>query len=146
MLSDSQRRHVVAFLARLEQTLDEIERLATQPARSERLMDRERADLPPRYDEATRADVQALRDEIHRLAMLFGLAARERSRARQARALRGSALVQLEDTRPTALNAYGSVDPGDAVTLNAALETMRRSLEHLLDRLSHPDSAGAAAS
>jgi hypothetical protein len=139
MLSDSQRRHVVAFLARLEHTLDELERLATHPGSSHRLLDRELTDLPTRYDETARPDVVVLREEIRRLVDAFGLAPRERSRARQARALLGTALVQLEDTRPAALIAYGGVDRGDAATLDAALGTMRGRLERLLAWLSHAE-------
>jgi hypothetical protein len=144
MLTDGQRRHVAVFLTRLEESLDEIERLATQPARNDRLLARERADLPSGYHEKVRDDLVALRGDVRALAEALGLPPRERSRARQVRAILGTLLVQLEDARARSLRAYGAVDPAEAGALDPMLEAIRTRLVHLLDRLSHPDAAGAA--
>lgn len=146
MLSDGQRRHVAVFLSRLEEALDEIERLASQPVRGDRVLAHERADLPAEYGAAVRDDVQVLREDIRRLAEAFHLPPRERSRARQARALLGSMLVQLEDARARSLRAYGTVDAEGASTLDPVLEAIRARLGQLLERLSQPGSSGAAAS
>jgi hypothetical protein len=145
MLSDGQRRHIAVFLSRLEEALDDLERLAAQPVRADRVLARERADLPVRYGEAVGSDVTALRDDVRRLAAALQLVPRERSRARQARALLGSMLVQLEDTRARSLRAYGAVDAAEASALDPALEVMRARLGRLLDRLSAPDSRDQAA-
>jgi hypothetical protein len=142
MLNDSQRRHVAVFLARLEEELDEIERLATQPVRDDRVLARERADVPRRYLASAEEDLRLLRAEVRGLATALRLAPRERSRSRQARALLGAALVQLEETRGRSLRAYGAVDAGAVSELDPALDAIRKCLERLLDRLAHPDPVG----
>jgi len=145
MLSDGQRRHIAVFLTRLEETLDDIEWLATQPLRSDRVLARERADLPAGYREAMRGDVTALREDIRRLAEALQLAPREQSRARQARALLGTALVQLEEARARSLRAYGPVDAAASSGLDPALEAIRTRLARLLHRLTHAGPSGAAS-
>jgi hypothetical protein len=142
LLSDGQRRHVAVFLSRLEEALDEIERLATRPVPADRVLARERADLPAEYGEAVRGDVTALRDDIRRLAEALELAPRERSRARQARALLGSVLVQLEDAGARSLRAYGPLDVAAGNTVDRALDAMRLRLGRLLERLTRPDERG----
>jgi hypothetical protein len=144
MLSNGQRRHIAVFLSRLEEALDDLERLADQPVRADRVLARERADLPAGYGEAIGSDVTALRDDVRRLAAALQLVPRERSRARQARALLGSVLVQLEDAWARSLRAYGAVDAAEVSALDPALETMRARLVRLLDRLAHPDARDQA--
>jgi hypothetical protein len=142
MLSDGQRRHVAVFLSRLEEGLDDIERLATQPAPDGRVLVRERADLPPQYHDAIRDDLLGLREDVRALARALDLPPRERSRARQVRALLGTLLVQLEDARARSLRAYGVLDPAEGGRLDGALEAIHGRLERLLDRLSRSDPAG----
>jgi len=137
-LTESQRRHFEVVLAKLEDTLDEIDRLARPRAEtSQRLSVRLIADdLPPDFAPRTAEVSSTVRGRIADLAAQLGLAPQPASRVRTVRALLIGETVRLQDSVSRALKGYGALDPRAPAVIDPAvrelialLATMLRALD-----------------
>ena len=121
-LNESQRRHFAVVLAKLEDTLDEVDRLARPAAQTQRssltlLAD----DLPSDFASRTAAVSSTVRGRIADLAAQLGLAPQRASRLRTVRALLHAETVCLQDSLSRALKGYGALDPRAPDVIDPAL-------------------------
>jgi hypothetical protein len=125
ILTEGQRRHLVASLASVSAALNEIETLAdgVAPARDGALR-RVRSDLPPGFAPVIRAPLAGAREALVDLARDFNLPAAESSARRTVRALVTSSLVLLEDTATRNLRGYGAIAPSLPERLDPALRRL----------------------
>jgi|SRR5215207_3677602 len=138
-LNASQRRHFEVVLAKLEVTLDEVDRLAHPGSRVQRpslatLHD----DLPPDFASRTAAVSNTVRERIADLAALLGLDPQPASRSRTVRALLVGETVRLQDSVSRALKGYGALDPRAPDVIDPALRELIALLATMLRALDAP--------
>ena len=143
-LTESQRRHFEVVLAKLEDALDEIDRLARpMPAESSpptltALAD----DLPPDFAARSAAASHAARGRIADLAERLGLAPQPASRFRTVRALLIAEIVRLQDSVSSALRGYGPLDPRAPEVIDPALRELVALLATMLRALDTQQPTG----
>ena len=146
-LNESQRRHFEVVLAKLEGTLDEVDRLARlKPETSERrsltfLTD----DLPPDFASRIAAVSDTVRERIADLATQLGLAPQPASRVRTVRALLIGETVRLQDSVSRALKGYGALDPQAPAVIDPAVRELIALLGTMLRALDAQAEPGASA-
>jgi hypothetical protein len=122
LLTDGQRRHLVASLANVAAALSEIESLARRSgAALQGSLLTVAHDLPPGFDQEIEPSLNRARLAIGELAAALGLEAPERSACRSVQALVTSSLVVLEDTGTRNLHGYGEIHPSLPQLLEPAL-------------------------
>ena len=140
VLTESQRRHFEVVLAKLEETLDEIDRLSrptTHASPSPRLKvfaD----DLPPDFTSRSAMASRAARERIADLAAELGLAPQRTSPFRTVRALLHGEIVRLQDSVSPALKGYGTLDPRAPAVIDPALRELIAHLATMLRALDAP--------
>ena len=144
-LNESQRRHFEVVLAKLENTLDEVDRLAHPEIQAQRpsltfLAD----DLPPDFASRTAAVSNTVRGRIADLAAQLGLAPQRASRLRTVRALLHAETVCLQDSLSRALKGYGALDPRAPEVIDPAIHELIALLGSILRALpAQPDPASS---
>ena len=145
-LNESQRRHFAVVLGKLEDTLDEVDRLARPGAQTQRrsltlLAD----DLPPDFGSRTAAVSTTVRARIADLAAQLGVAPQPASRSRTVRALLIGETVRLQDSVSRALKGYGALDPRAPEVIDPALGELIALLGTILRALdTQPNTAAGA--
>jgi len=145
-LTESQRRHFEVVLAKLEGTLDEVDRLARPGAPTQRssltlLVD----DVPPDFGPRIAAVSNTLRGRIAALAAQLGLAPQPASRSRTVRALLIGETVRLQDSVSRALKGYGALDPRAPAVIDPAIGELIALLGTILRALdTRPNSESSA--
>ena len=134
-LNDNQRRHYEVMFARLEQSLDQIER-ATRGEPAASLMSRPIDDLPERFVRESAPIVARVRELLDEVARLLELRPRELSRRRALEALMTSEMVSVENGYATRLRGYGDVDASVTAHLDPALGQIHAALAGLRGLLS----------
>ena len=143
-LNESQRRHFAVVLGKLEDTLDEVDRLARPGAQTQRrsltlLAD----DLPPDFASRTASVSNTVRARIADLAAQLGVAPQPASRSRTVRALLIGETVRLQDSVSRALKGYGALDPRAPDVIDPALSELIALLGTILRALDAPPDTGA---
>jgi hypothetical protein len=129
ILTEGQRRHLAASLARVENALTEITALAHSDARLvPSLLTRQEADLPAQFGEAIRDSVAEARSALAELVSQFDLTIPTASRFRAVQALVVSSLVVIEDTVSRNLRGYGAIHPGLPARLDPRLDRLHEQL------------------
>ena len=133
-LNDNQRRHYEILFARLEQSLDHIER-AIRNERSAAQLTVPIADLPARFTSEAGPRVADLRAMMLDIAGSLGLRPREVSRRRTIQALISSEMNGVQDGYASRLRGYGDVDPSVAQHLDPQLQRLHAGLGELAQLL-----------
>lgn len=145
-LNQSQRRHFEVVLAKLEGTLDEVDRLAQPVAQSQRPSLTSLADdLPPDFGPRIAAVSNTVRGRIADLAAQLGLDPQPASRSRTVRALLVGETVRLQDSVSRALKGYGALDPRAPEVIDPALGELIALLGTILRALDTQPNASAGA-
>ena len=144
-LNESQRRHFEVVLAKLEDTLDEIDRLAhAGPQGQHPSLTSLADDLPADFASRTAAVSSTVRGRIADLVAQLGLAPQRASRLRTVRALLHAETVRLQDSLTRALNGYGALDPRAPEVIDPALRELIALLGTMLRALpAQPDTASS---
>jgi transposase-like protein len=134
LLNDSQRRHLGVTLSQIQRLLHEVLALLTSgtPAGG---MVADAHDIPAEFTRRAPALVAEIDAQIAALANRFDLPRREQSRYRWVRAVLGTSIDHLEDTRAVSLRAYGEVHPELAAALDPDLRALQERLRGLLATL-----------
>jgi hypothetical protein len=140
-LNAAQHNALAAPLRLLEERCDHIDALLRR-VRGGQALHQVAADVPASAADALDAGLAALRGEIARLAVAYGLATEPRSAARTIDALLATSLAELEDIRPAKLRAYGQVDPGSAARLEADIAQVLARVRALRALLNTEDRKG----
>ena len=138
LLSESQRRHFEVVLAKVEDALDEVDRLAGRPAAPEsqrRALTDLADDLPPDFSSRTVTAASTARGRIADMAARLGLAPQRASRFRTVRALLTAEIVRLQDSFSPALKGYGALDPAAPAIIDPALRELITLLATMLRAL-----------
>ena len=133
-LNDNQRRHYEVMFARLEQSLDQIER-ATRGQPEPSLMSRPIDDLPARFTLESQPIIASVRTLLAESARSLGLRLREQSRRRTCEALITSEMIGVENAHAAQLRGYGEIDPSVAERLDPALDRVHAGLALLRELL-----------
>jgi len=133
-LNDNQRRHYEVMFARLEQSLDQIER-ATRGEPAQSLMSRPIDDLPARFTRESAPIIATVRALLKDVARALELRPRELSRRRTAEALMTSEMISVENGYASRLRGYGEMDPSVAEHLDPTLAQVHAGLAALRDLL-----------
>jgi len=143
LLTESQRRHFEVVLARLEESLDEVDRLSRSVAQSapRRRLKVSADDLPPDFATRTAAASHAARDRIAELAGALGLAPQRMSPLRTVRALLHAEIVRLQDSFSGGLRGYGVLDPRAPDVIDPALRDLIALLASMVRALDAPGNA-----
>jgi hypothetical protein len=131
LLNEPQRRHLGVTLSRIQTLLHDIRMLLARPASDGGLLT-EAQDLPADFARRAPPLLAAIEADLGALAARFGIPPRERSRYRWVRAVLGSSIDNLEDTRPSKLHPYGPVHPDLEAALDPPLLDLQRRLQSLL--------------
>jgi hypothetical protein len=134
-------------LAKLEDALDEIDRLARPVAHAgdRRKLTVVADDLPPDFASRTDAAIDAARGRIADLAAQLGLAPQRASRFRTVRAILHAEMVRLQDSFSRGLKGYGALDPRAPAVIDPAvrdLVALLATMLRALDPASHTESGG----
>lgn len=143
-ITESQRRHLSVFLAQVEDTLFEVERLATTPP-SRKLLRADRNDFPPGAAASVAPELASIRTDLEALIRTLDLEPLDGSRAREAQGLLAMAIVQLEDAGSRGLRGYGELDPDLVGVLGPALASLRSHFVAIAGRLGPMPSTSAKA-
>ena len=129
-LNDNQRRHYAILFARLEHSLDQIERaIDDEPSRAH--LTATVSDLPSRFVAEAGPRITALRGMMLDLARSLGLRPRAVSRRRTIQALLSSEMNGVQDGLSSRLRGYGDVDPSVAEHLDPQLKQLQAGLAAL---------------
>lgn len=142
-LNDNQRRHYEILFARLEQSLDQIER-AIRAEPSSAVLTAPINDLPERFVVEAAPLIATLRTMIVDLARTLGLRPREVSRRRTIQALISSEMNGVQDGYAGRLRGYGDVDDSVAQHLDPELKRLQTGLGLLGQLLRERDSESEA--
>jgi transposase-like protein len=134
LLNDSQRRHLGVTLSQIQRLLHEVLALLTSGTPTGGLV-ADAHDIPAEFTRRAPALVAEIDAQIAALANRFDLPRREQSRYRWVRAVLGTSIDHLEDTRAVSLRAYGEVHPGLAAALDPDLRVLQERLRGLLATL-----------
>lgn len=129
-LNDNQRRHYEILFARLEQSLELIER-ATRGEPSDARLTNTISDLPEQFIAEARPLIAELRAEMLEIAKSLGLRPREVSRRRTIQALISSEMNGVKDGLAGRLRGYGDVDPSVGEHLDPQLHRLHAALAEL---------------
>jgi hypothetical protein len=144
VLTEPQARALAVGLRRLEEMLDQLDRLL-DPPRTVDGRPRVDADLPPSLAAELRRELAALRARVTALAGLLGVTPERRSARRTFAALASAAWTTAADLHPCRLKAYGAVDVAAAQTLAGPLEELAAEFLALARRLEDPPLPGGGA-
>jgi hypothetical protein len=133
-LNDNQRRHYEVLFARLEQSLDQIER-ATHGEPAPSLMSRPIDDLPERFTVESAPIIADVRGVLEEVVASLGLRPRELSRRRTCEALITSEMIGVENGYAGQLRGYGEIDSSVAERLDPVLTRVHAGLGQLRDLL-----------
>jgi hypothetical protein len=134
LLNDHQRRHLGVTLGRIQRLIRELEAMLDSPPRRDG-MELDVDDIPPEVRLRAIPTLEDLNARIDELADRFDLPRRESSRFRWVRAVLGVSIDHLEDSRSTALRAFGAVHPALARALDPSLKALQERLNALLSLL-----------
>ena len=137
-LNDNQRRHYEVLFARLEQSLDQIERAAQGKAPAS-MLTMPVGDLPARFVAEAPPMIGTVRAWLADMIAVLGLRAREGSQRRTVQALITSEMVGLENSRASHLRGYGPVDASVGEHLDPALARIHGALAQLRALLRDPE-------
>ena len=133
LLNEPQLRHFEVFLSMLETALNEIERLAgLAPVPGNENLIVYESDLPREFRTQTGPAIEAIREQVSRLARKLGITPQHRSRARTAQAILTAELVRLDDSYARKLRGYGTVSPRVKEEIDPVLNSMRADIVALL--------------
>lgn len=132
LLTEGQRRHLLASLERVERALRGIEpllghRSAIAPA----LFAREAADLPVEFGTTVAGAMSEATATLADLALAFGLIPASTSHLRPVRSLVLSSLVAIEDTASKNLRGYGPIHPDLPERLDPLLDRLHRQVAEI---------------
>jgi hypothetical protein len=134
LLNESQRRHLGVTLSQMQRLLHEIDALVQSSAPQNGLVT-EADDVPGGFARTFTEKLALIDGRIAALANRFDLPRREQSRFRWVRAVLGTSIDNLEDTRAKNLRAYGPVHPALADVLDPELLALQEQLRALLAAL-----------
>jgi hypothetical protein len=127
-LNEHQRRHFAVVLTLLEESLAEIERVAsagTPPAGS---LTAYADDLPPGFAELAAPRIAALRRHIAEMVAGLALEPGVTSRRSVVRAVASGEAVRVEDSTAKQMRGFGAVDPRFDATIQPLLDAMHAEL------------------
>ena len=133
-LNDNQRRHYEVMFARLEQSLDQLER-ATRGEPAASIMSRPIDDLPARFVRESAPIIETVRALLGETVRSLGLRPREQSRRRTCEALITSEMIGVENGYAARLRGYGEMDSSVAEHLDPALDGVHAGLTRLRELL-----------
>ena len=140
LLNEPQRRRLEVFLELLEQSLNEVERIAARPdpqVSPGRIV--YETDIPANFRDRSSPVITRLRHETERLAQSLNIPRRPRSRLNTIRAILTAEIVRVEDTFSDKLGGYGAVNSRVRSEVDPRLSEIRSDLKELLAALD-PDS------
>lgn len=136
LLTDGQRRHLIASLQQVAASLVEIESLAySNGAPAGWPLAKATYDLPNEFGAAIEPHLTQARAQVADLVATLELQAPEHSARRAVQALVVSSLVVLEDTETRKLHGYGTVHPALADLLDPALSRIHQKVRAIGDVL-----------
>jgi hypothetical protein len=129
LLTDGQRRHIIASLGLVAAALSEIESIAAAGDVSARSpIDRVNRDVPDGFAEAARVPLGRARAALADLVAALSLEPRQTSAFRTIQALVVSSLVVLEDAGAKYLRGYGPIHPALPQTLEPGLRRIHEEV------------------
>jgi hypothetical protein len=129
LLTDDQRRHLVASLGRVERLLRELVVAAGGTAEDvPAVLRRATSDLPPSFWSKAQQPVEEAVATIGEIVATFGLNGSRYSRFSQVRALIVTSLVVVEDAASRTLRGYGAVHPRVPEVLDPLLDRLHEQL------------------
>ena len=136
VLNEPQRRRFEVFLELLEESLNEVERIASlpDPVDSVSRIGYD-ADTPIDFRDRTAPIIQRLRRQIEAVASALEIASRPRSRLNAIRAIVTAEIVRVEDTFSDKLGGYGTVSRRVKMEVDPELSRIRSDLKALLAEL-----------
>ena len=136
VLNEPQRRRFEVFLELLEESLNEVERIASlpDPVDSVSRIGYE-PDIPIDFRDRAAPIIQRLRKKIDSVASALGIPSRPRSRLNAIRAIVTAEIVRVEDTFSDKLGGYGTVSPRAKTEVDPELSRILSDLKALLAEL-----------
>ena len=132
LLTEGQRRHLIASLGFVERHLHEIERLTDgRRTSTPAIFTREARDLPADFGTAIRPSIADALATLADLAAAFDLAPRHTSDFRSVQALVMSGIVLVEDSAHRHLVAYGPVHPDLPTRLDPLLDRLHAQVREI---------------
>jgi hypothetical protein len=129
LLTEGQRRHLVASLGRVERHLHELQALlGDRAAAAPELAEGAERELPAAARAAVRQPIADAMATLGALGSSFALTARRRSRFASMQAMVIASVVLIEDASSRHLAAYGPVDPRLPAVLDPMLDRLREQL------------------
>lgn len=148
-LNEHQARSLMVGVRRLQEILDQLDRLLGPSQAAQGALVLVEADIPQTLigDLSRQADL--LRAEIEALAGLLAIAPEHRSARRTFAALASSAWTVAEDLHPAKLRAYGEVEPVAVAVLAPRIERIAEGFRMLAARVAEapaepPDPPGGS--
>jgi len=140
-LNSSHIRAIGCMLRLVEQTVDHIERLLTEPVA--RITTSLTDDLDAEERRAIHAACARLRATLIEACRRLGIEVAERSRRRRIRGEISTLWAMLEDTKSPSLRGYGPISPGAGAIVDELLEEINVNLNRILRVVaeSRPDVA-----
>ncbi|MFI5207437.1 MAG: hypothetical protein ACHQX4_05390 [Gemmatimonadales bacterium] len=136
VLNEPQRRHYAVLLAMLEETLREIEHLASGAPLGGRLTP-VHSDLPPETMRLLVGECAQIRQRVYALAERLGVPSRPASATSRVHAALIASVVHLEDSTADKLAGYGAVDASVERLIDPTIVELRKRLGALAARV-HP--------
>lgn len=124
LFNKPQRNHFAVLLAMMEDSLADIERLATGDSEPARELTRWADDLPPGIVEPLRTRLALLRQKIRAIGKRLGIEPRDASRKRAIRAIVTAELLRIEDSYAAMLRGYGTVNPAAASVVDPTMDEL----------------------
>jgi hypothetical protein len=140
LLTEGQRRHLVASLGRIERHLHELQALlGDRVGPGSGFAEGHGGKLPAAARVAVRQPIGDAMATLGELGSRFGLTARQRSRFSSMQAMVIASVVLIEDASSRHLAAYGPVDPRLPDLLDPMLERLRAQLMAVAGALQERD-------
>jgi len=132
LLTEGQRRHLIASLECVEQALAEIAALSNaQPSDDSALLSKPQRDLPPDFPMRIHGPLADAAATLGELANTFQLMRSPSSSLRSVQALVTTSLVVVEDTASRQLHGYGAVHPDLPRLLDPLLARLHEQLRRI---------------
>jgi hypothetical protein len=137
LLNESQRNHLSALAANIEDTLADIERFLDPHLDGDSLLTQYTNDLPVDFDARVRPMLEALRAHVAVFAQQFSLDTRSPSRSSSIAAHVLAQVIELDESGVNQLREYGTVAPRLEPVLAPALEQFRIGFAAISALLTH---------